>query len=231
MVDWTAWHDRYSNPNSTMSRRLAMVQRLIDRHLDRTSPRPVRVLSVCAGDGRDILGVLADRDDADRVIVTLLEQDPELCARARARAVEAHLDSVEVREVDASSSESYVGAVPTDLILLVGTLGHLSDADAKRLIDSIPAMCNPRALLIWSRRREGEIVATIRGWLAERDFDEVFESPRAKFHLGGHRFSGAPREFQQGRKLFAFTPRLHINGYGSGETPGDPKPRPPEGTG
>ena len=39
-------------------------------------------MSLCAGDGRDILGVLAEREDAARVSVTLLEVLPELVERA-----------------------------------------------------------------------------------------------------------------------------------------------------
>ena len=204
MADWVAWHDIYANPSSPMSRRLSLVQRLIARRLDRTWPKPLRVLSICAGDGRDILQVLAERDDANRVTATLLEMEPVLCARARATAAEARLENIHVRQADAGISDAYAGAVPADLILLVGALGHITDDDARTLFDALPAMCNRNAMLIWSRRRERDLIATLQQWLAERGFAEVFASPQG-FHVGVHRFTGQPTAaLPPGRRIFSF---------------------------
>lgn len=78
----------------------------------------MHILSSCAGDGRDVLGVLADRDDADRVTATLVEVHPRIAERARAAA--AALAHVEVRTVDAGDTDAYLGAVPAELVLMVG---------------------------------------------------------------------------------------------------------------
>jgi hypothetical protein len=58
--DWHAWHDEYDDPASSLSRRLVVVRRQVDAIL-RARPGPTRLVSMCAGDGRDVLPVLAPR--------------------------------------------------------------------------------------------------------------------------------------------------------------------------
>jgi len=71
MRDYLKWHDAYDDPNSDLSWRLRQAQTYIRQALDHL-PGPVTVLSRCAGDGRDVLQVLADRDDFSRVRTTLM---------------------------------------------------------------------------------------------------------------------------------------------------------------
>ena len=86
--DYVGWHAAYDDPGSSLSVRLRHVQRAIVEWLDRTSG-PVRVLSVCAGQGHDILGALEERSQTDRARVTgsLIEIDPTTVASGRARIV------------------------------------------------------------------------------------------------------------------------------------------------
>ncbi len=83
-TDWIAWHEAYADPASHLSERLRVIQSHIGAWLDATAPDPVNVVSACAGDGRDLLGVLENRDDAHRVSALLVEAD----ARNVSRAVE-----------------------------------------------------------------------------------------------------------------------------------------------
>lgn len=62
--DYQDWHHRYNDPNSSLSWRLQRVRRHIEDALDQRVGG-IRLLSVCSGDGRDVLGVLAERRDAD----------------------------------------------------------------------------------------------------------------------------------------------------------------------
>lgn len=89
--DYVAWHEAYDDPDSSLSKRLRAVRAEINRFLDNTAPRAVRVLSVCAGDGRDLLGVLARRPDRVRVGGTLVEIVPVLVDRAREAIVELEM--------------------------------------------------------------------------------------------------------------------------------------------
>lgn len=56
--DYQDWHRRYNDPSSGMSWRLERVRQHIGDALDGYRSA-IRVLSVCAGDGRDLLGVTA----------------------------------------------------------------------------------------------------------------------------------------------------------------------------
>jgi SAM-dependent methyltransferase len=154
--DYLAWHEQYDDLGSSLSRRLALVREVLRAELD-ARPGPVRVVSLCAGDGRDILGVLAEREDAARVSVTLVEVLPELVERARSAAAVVAAD-VEVLAADAGCSETYVGlgTVPADVVLLVGVLGNISDADVAVTVAAMPRLCAPGATLLWSRGRSPE---------------------------------------------------------------------------
>lgn len=175
--DYLAWHALYDDPCSSLSRRLALVQEVLRAELD-ARPGPVRVLSLCAGDGRDILGVLAQREDTARVSVTLVEVLPELVERARSAAADVAA-AVEVVAADAGRSGTYVGlaAVPADLVLLVGVLGNISEAHVAATVAAIPRLCASGATLVWSRGRslEGadDFVTPVRKALSAAGFDEV----------------------------------------------------------
>jgi len=83
MTDWSAWHDDYRDPDSPLSQRLRVVQGHISDWLDGTAPRPVTAVSMCAGDGRDLLEVLGQRLDATRLTATLVEWDLLVWTRHR----------------------------------------------------------------------------------------------------------------------------------------------------
>jgi hypothetical protein len=175
--DYLAWHEQYDDPGSCLSRRLALVREVLRAELD-ARPGPVRVVSLCAGDGRDILGVLAEREDAARVSVTLVEVLPELVERAQRAAAGVAAD-VEVVVADAGCSETYVGldTVPADVVLLVGVLGNISDADVAATAAAMARLCARGATLVWSRGRSlagaDDFVTPVRRAFSTAGFAEV----------------------------------------------------------
>ena len=58
--DWYAWHSDYDQPESALARRLAEVRQRVADALDVAPPGPLRALSLCAGQGRDLIPVLTD---------------------------------------------------------------------------------------------------------------------------------------------------------------------------
>ena len=64
--DYEEWLTRYDDSESPVSWRLALVQRWLRAELDRRDG-PLAAVSACAGNGRDIIDVLAERRDAGRV--------------------------------------------------------------------------------------------------------------------------------------------------------------------
>lgn len=59
-ADRARWHTRHDHPDNSLVQRLAAVQEQIRRALDRAQPGPARLLSLRAGDGPDVLQVLAE---------------------------------------------------------------------------------------------------------------------------------------------------------------------------
>ena len=207
LTDWCAWHEGYADPASGLASRLAALQGVIGRWLDQTAPAPVRVLSACAGDGRDLLGVLEGREDAGRVRATLLEADPALARSAAATARAAGLRRVRVRCADAGSTRWYAGSAPADLVMLCGIFGNVSDVDVHRTIRALPQLCAPGATVVWTRQRRGpDATPTIRRWFAEHDCAEQdFISPSEEgWAVGVHRFDGRPLPLERDRRLFTF---------------------------
>ena len=206
-TDWDAWHDDYADPTSQLAQRLRVVRRAIEKHLDSSAPRDVRVVSACAGDGRDLLQVLERRDDADRVSATLIEADPRNAARAEQHVRRAGLANIEVRCTDAGVESAYAGAVPADLVLLCGIFGNISDADVHRTVAAIPRLCAPQATVVWTRHREEpDLTPRIRGWMASVSCEEQeFVAPdHGVWSVGVHGFRGQTQPLEADRVLFTF---------------------------
>jgi hypothetical protein len=204
MRDYQQWHEQYDDPESGISWRLGVVRRLLAEHLD-THDGPQRVLSLCAGDGRDVIGVLRSRPDASRVGATLVEVHPDIAAAARDSA--AGLD-VEVRTGDAGEIATFADVLPVDLLLLVGIFGNISAEDIEHTVRTAPSLCRPGATVLWSRSRgRVDLHDTIRGWWREAGCTEL---ETASFDrdtepaVGAARVDGAAREVPTSGHLFTF---------------------------
>jgi hypothetical protein len=206
-TDWQEWHAPYDEPGSPLERRLRVVQRHVAAWLDATAPRPVRVLSLCAGQGRDLIEVLAGRADARRVRACLVELDAGNAAAASAAMRAAGLDGVDVRQADAGLPASYQDASPAGLVLACGIFGNVADADVHRTVEALPALCAPRGTVIWTRhRRPPDRTSAIRRWFAAAGFEEqAFDAP-ADVHwaVGVHRLAAAHPPSPVPRRLFTF---------------------------
>jgi hypothetical protein len=207
--EWVEWHRSYDDDPS-MRGRLRVVQQRIREAIDRAPRGPLRVISACSGDGRDLLGALVGHPRARDVRARLVERSPELAAAGRARAARDGLTQVEVRVGDASRSSAYAGAVPADVVLLCGIFGNVSDVDIRRTIGHVRELCAAGATVIWTRGRfEPDLTPTIRAWFAEEGFRELsfVTVPGSTKSVGAHRLVSPPRPFRPGVKLFTFLPR------------------------
>jgi hypothetical protein len=203
------WHRSYDVEGSTLTQRLAVVQGLLRTALDAApTGRPIRLVSLCAGRGTDVIDVLRDHARAADVQARLVELDPDLAARARSDAAAAGLDGVEVVTGDASSTDAAAGAAPVDVVLACGIFGNVSDEDIHRFVDLTPTLCAPRATVIWTRhRRPPDLTTDIRAWFAAAGFDELaFVAPDASgfVGVGAHRLRTDPQSFVAGVRMFTF---------------------------
>jgi hypothetical protein len=190
-----------------------------------THPERIRIVSLCAGQGRDVIDVVATHPRGSEVSALLVELDPALVAFARERAVAAGVaDRIRVVEGDASQCRSYVNAaadtaadadadadaaaaVPADIVLVCGVFGNISPADITRTIQAMRGFCVPGGQVLWTRhRRPPDLTPAIRADFAAAGFTEVgFEAPEGTIlAVGHHRLHGPTAPFYPGQQLFDF---------------------------
>ena len=205
--DYAAWHDEYDRPGSPLHLRLLVVQDLIASALDELPPGPVRVISMCAGQGRDLIGVARRHRRGGDLAGILVEADPRNAAAAGRAIGQAGLGGFAVIEGDAGESGVYAGAGPADLVVACGIFGNISDEDTRRTIRFLPALCAPGAWVIWTRHpRQDGIVPAIQGWFEEAGFrPHALIVPEGNlFGVGAARLAVPPRPFRPAGALFAF---------------------------
>ncbi|HEX4776517.1 MAG TPA: class I SAM-dependent methyltransferase family protein [Acidimicrobiia bacterium] len=206
--DWLEWHRPYDEDGSPLQQRLAIVQGRVRDALDGCTTGPVRLISMCAGQGRDVVGALVDHPRRDDVSALLVELDARNVAHARSAAAGAGLDAVRVVCADASTTGAYVDVVPAEVVLACGIFGNVSDEDVQRTVQSLPMLCAPGATVIWTRhRRPPDLTVAIREWFADAGFDEVaFDTtPDTFLGVGTARLVTDPRSYVPGVRMFTFT--------------------------
>jgi hypothetical protein len=192
----------YEDPSSITSQRLAVVRDRIRNSVEAMPPGPVRTVSICAGDGRDLVGSLAEHPRRVDVQGLLIEIDPVLAERGRASL----WPGLDYLVGDAALTDNYLGAVPADLVLACGIFGNISDDDIAATVRAMPGFLAAGGQVIWTRHRGApDLFTTIDGWFIEAGFARVFVSaPEHQYGVGVHRLVGEPRPLPQGEHLFTF---------------------------
>lgn len=215
---WIDWHADYEKPGSSLARRLEVVRAAIATAIDDAPPsgenpeEQLQIISMCAGDGRDLLPVLASSARWRQARAVLVELDDELCGRARSAAAELELPAVEVRCTDAGATDAYVDLGQAHVLLCCGVLGNIGLEDARRTIIHLPAMVVPGATVIWTRGRgeaDSDPSLAMCEIFEEAGFERVsFVAPEdAGYRVGVHRLpSGHPptTPLHAGERLFTF---------------------------
>lgn len=205
--DWQQWHEHYDDPDSSLSKRLTVVRGALQGLLA-AAEGPVRLLSLCAGDGRDTLPVVRASDAS--VTGVLVELDPELAARARADAPAG----IEVRTADAGTTASYADVAPVDVLLECGIFGNVTDDDIARTVAATPSLLVAGGHVVWTRGNnvphdptsyEGDPAELVRGLFLDAGFEEVvFVSDPSGFRVGVSRWPGPDGVPGPGQRVFHF---------------------------
>lgn len=211
---WETWHLAYEEQGSPLRRRLAVVESELAAALEASPPGPVRVLSLCSGDARDLLDVLEDHPRAGDVTATLVDLEASLLDRAAARA-RALRAEVTCTLADAGWTPAYVDAAPAEVVLACGIFGNVSDDDVHRTVDALRWLVRPGGHVLWTRhRRPPDLTPRIRGWFADAGFEErrFVAVPGTTASVGHHVLAGAPTGSGPPERIFTFV------GDGSGGT-------------
>ena len=205
--DWYDWHAFYDDPGSGLSRRLSWVQDQIKLVLDDAPPGPIRAISLCAGQGLDLIGVLAEHPRRADVTARLVELDPRNTEVAARLVAEAGLTTVEIVTGDASLTSQYADLAPADLVLACGLFGNMTDADVAATIGYCAQLCAQNGTVIWTRARWApDLVPQICGWFEERCFEQAWLSPSRYPHCtGAHRRIAPPIPLDPAAVMFTFT--------------------------
>lgn len=216
--DWQHWHHHYDTPDSPLAQRLNAVRRDLRRALAEApcgTDGVVRLTSVCAGEGRDVLPVLVEQDGGRPVRALLVELDPVLARRASATAAELGLSGVEVRRADAGTVDTYLDVPSAHVLLICGVFGNLSVDDVRRTVATLSALVAAEGIVIWTRGAENadhDRSQEIRACFADHGFTEMsFTSTEdGVFRIGMHRLAAGSadvRKAQPGTRMFTFVDR------------------------
>jgi Putative methyltransferase len=205
--DWVEWHRDYDDPGSLLSRRGQLVQGHLRAEFERAPAGDVQLISLCAGQGRDVIGALAGHPRRGDVRARLVELDERNVALARQAAQAAGLHGVEVLQADAGTTDACAGAVPAQIVVVCGVFGNITSSDIQATVAALPSLCAPGALVLWTRhRRPPDLTPAIRSWFGEAGFrEEAFDVSHDGFmSVGSHRLTGEPAALVPGRRLFTF---------------------------
>jgi hypothetical protein len=205
--DWVEWHRDYDDPNSLLSRRGERVQWHLRAEFDRAPAGDIRLISLCAGQGQDVIGALTGHPRQDDVRARLVELDERNVALARQAAQAAGLDGVEVLQADAGTTDACAGAVPAQIVVTCGIFGNIARSDIQSTVAALPSLCAPGALVLWTRHRvPPDLTPAIRSWFGQAGFrEEAFDiSPDGFMAVGAHRLTGEPAALALGQRLFTF---------------------------
>jgi putative methyltransferase len=184
-----------------------LVRGRLRAELDRAPAGDVRLIILCAGQGRDVIGVLTGHPRRDDVRARLVELNERNVALARRAAQAAGLDGVEVLQADAGVTDACAGAVPAQIVVACGIFGNINGNDIRATVAALPSLCAPGALVLWTRHRSPpDLTPAIRSWFAEAAFrEEAFDTSHDGFmSVGAHRLTGEPAALVLGQRPFTF---------------------------
>jgi hypothetical protein len=187
--DWLAWHEAYDDPSSSLARRLGVVRRRLGAVLDAATGERRQLLSLCAGDGRDVIPVLAARSAPSSVSALLVERDEELARRAVQSASSSGLGTVEVRCADAGDPTSFNDVLPVDVLLLCGIFGNLEHRRVEDMINVLPHLLAANGCVIWTRgASDPDRRPELRSWFRAAGLAEIsFDGAPETFGVGVNR--------------------------------------------
>ena len=205
MTDWQAWHGDYDDQDSSLSRRLRVVQQRLTEVVS-AAAGVRRILSLCSGDGRDIVPVVARLPHERRPEVVLVELDRALAVAAEQRALDVGV-AAKVVVGDAGLAATWQDVVPVDLLMLCGIFGNISDADVRATINAARGLLTSEGTVIWTRGyfSDHDLRPQVRAWFTAAGFTEIaFDAEPTGYGVGVNQLASAPDATLVPDRLFTF---------------------------
>lgn len=204
VMDWYSWHEGYDD--GSLAGRLGVVRSQLTIALNEAPPGPVRIISVCAGQGHDVLDTLATSTRRAETRALLVELDPRNVSAARERAAGAGLTGIAFRQGDAGLTDPYASMVPAQIVVVCGVFGSLTDGDIDRTVSTLPQLCAPKAQIIWTANRaaEGLFDHAVRSFSRNGFRDVWHSSPSDDFGVARHQLDAEPQQLRLGQRMFEF---------------------------
>jgi hypothetical protein len=205
---WSGWPDRAYQRNRYQQRLSAVQQHLIE--CLETAPRDsLRILSLCAGDGRDVVSVLRSHPRRTNVSAWLVEIDRRSVAIGMQNVESAGLvDSVRFLNEDATDYATYANIPPSHITLACGVWGHVPTQERASFVHAIACLCQPGGSVIWTRgvSKGMDRLHQILSHFTPACWEEVRVSltPDKGFAVATHRYCGPLIERPTGGRIFNF---------------------------
>lgn len=205
---WSNW-PAMSYQRTSYRKRLRVVQDHIAECLDRAERGPVRVVSICAGDGRDVVGVLETHERREDVSAWLVELDPK-SVEAGIAARDATNLKKQVTFVlgDATDFATFKNILRCDIVVVCGVWGHVPPEERLRLVQALGKFCKPGGFVVWSRRMDrGQFrFADVQSLFESNSFERVNESVTSdgKWAVCTHRYIGTTADVPTSGRIFNF---------------------------
>jgi hypothetical protein len=205
---WTGWpteayaHKRYQQ-------RLQAVQEHLRSTLNNLPAGPLSLISLCAGDGRDVIGVLRTHERRREVSAWLVELDRQSVAAGIEETSIANLhDAVQFINGDATDYATYQGIAPADVVLACGVWGHVPAQERASLVGALAGLCKPRGIVIWTRGVSAGITRLneIKMLFARTRWESVHTSITSdkKWAVATYRNCGPPIALPEAGRIFNF---------------------------
>lgn len=202
---WYSWHAPYDDLSSEQSDRLELVQDLLLAFFDTAPAGPLRAVSVCSGQSRDLLPILIHHPRGAETRATMLELDPLNASFLYGALGSTSLTGVDVVVGDAGLRSAYDGLGPVDLVLMGGVFANVDLADAEQTVDLLAGLCAPGATVVWTSYGAGlaDVDAVLKR-LEDGSFARVALHRGPSYVVAAHRFTGTPVPLPAGERVFTF---------------------------
>jgi Putative methyltransferase len=209
-MDWLKWHTRY-NESPLLQARLNLARAQIAQAVQACPHASIRLISLCAGDGRDVIDTLVTHPRRDHTSAYLIESNPAIVAQGEGAVAQGDLlTRVQVLHADATRSSTYQAIAPADVLIVCGVFGNVRESDTGWMIEHLRCLCRRQGRVVWTRTvaqpRDQRAAELIREQFSAAGFHEmtVQHTTPPGIVVATHVYSGDPYPLTPGVKLFEF---------------------------